>query len=118
MLIYSSNADADRAFLRDILGFGFVDAHEGWLIFALPPAETGVHPADPAANAEDYRGQLPASMYFMTQDINAAIAELRAKGVECGEAKDEGWGISSWFGLPSGGRLGMYQPRHPLAIKL
>ncbi|MCC7478059.1 extradiol dioxygenase [bacterium] len=126
MLIYSSDPAADRAFLRDVLKLDFADAGEGWLIFGLPPAEVGVHPlggeqegeaAQAEGGARPWGDTLMASMFFMAADISAAVAELRAKGVDCGEPQDEGWGISSWFALPSGGRLGMYQPRHPLAIK-
>lgn len=108
-LIYSKDADKDRAFLRDVLGFKSVDAGEGWLIFKLPPAEVGVHPADAS-------GETPVELYLMCDDVEKTIAELRAKGVECSEPQDQGWGILTSITLPSGGKLGMYQPRHPTAI--
>jgi catechol 2,3-dioxygenase-like lactoylglutathione lyase family enzyme len=107
-LIYTSDAEKDRAFMRDVLGFKGVDAGEGWLIFKLPPAELGVHPSDSAETSSE--------LYLMCDDVNASIAELRAKGVECSEPQDQGWGILTNITLPSGGKLGMYQPRHPTAI--
>jgi catechol 2,3-dioxygenase-like lactoylglutathione lyase family enzyme len=107
-LLYSNDAEKDRAFLRDVLGFKGVDAGEGWLIFALPPAEVGVHPADGNAGQTE--------LYLMCEDVKATIAELNAKGISCSEPRDQGWGILTHISLPSGGKLGMYQPRHATAI--
>lgn len=107
-LIYSNDAEKDRAFMRDVLGFKGVDAGEGWLIFTLPPAELGVHPADGNAGHTE--------LYLMCEDINATIADLRTKGIACTEPEDQGWGILTSIALPSGGKLGMYQPRHETAI--
>jgi catechol 2,3-dioxygenase-like lactoylglutathione lyase family enzyme len=106
-LIYSKDAEKDRAFFRDVLGFKAVDAGEGWLIFALPPAEMCVHPAE---------GEESHELYLMCDDVEKTIEELNAKGVECSEVHDAGWGLLTSITLPGGGKLGMYQPRHPMAI--
>ena len=107
-LIYTTDAAADRAFFRDVLGLEHVDAHDGWLIFALPPAELGVHPTD---------GEPQHELYLMCDDITATMAELRAKGVEfTGLPTDAGFGQLAGIRLPGGGTLGIYQPRHPTAF--
>ncbi|TIP93839.1 MAG: extradiol dioxygenase [Mesorhizobium sp.] len=108
MIIYSTDAEADRAFFRNVLRFPAVDAGEGWLIFALPPAEIAVHPAAEVDSHE---------VYLMCEDINATIQELKSHDVECTSVTDEGWGLLTHVSLPSGGSLGLYQPRHPLAHK-
>jgi catechol 2,3-dioxygenase-like lactoylglutathione lyase family enzyme len=107
-LLYTTDAEKDRAFMRDVLGFKGVDAGEGWLIFKLPPAELGVHPSEDAETSSE--------IYLMCDDVEKTIAELRAKGTECSEPQDHGWGILTNITLPSGGKLGMYQPRHATAI--
>jgi hypothetical protein len=109
LLLYTSDADADRAFLRDVLKFPNVDAGHGWLIFALPPAEIAVHPADAAPHAE---------LYLMCDDVRAQVKTLEAKGITCGELQTERWGIRTAITLPSGAHLGLYQPTHPTAIKI
>lgn len=103
VVIYSSDADADRAFFRDILGFEHVDVGDGWLIFALPPSEVAVHPAQQSGTHE---------LYLMCDDVEACRSELRAKDVTVGEVADEGWGLLSSLTLPGGGRVGFYEPRH------
>jgi len=108
VIVYSKDADADRAFLKDVLGFSSVDAGHGWLIFALPPAEAAVHPA-----AENGRHEL----YFMCDDLKAEIAALAAKGVQCSKVVQERWGSITMLQLPGGGQLGLYQPKHPMAIQ-
>jgi catechol 2,3-dioxygenase-like lactoylglutathione lyase family enzyme len=108
-IMYSKAADANRAFFRDVLGFPWVDAGHGWLIFAAPPAELAVHPAE--GDVEDYH-----EMYMMCDDVDATAADLRAKGVEVGAIHDRGWGRLTGIPLPSGEMLGLYEPRHPLAI--
>lgn len=111
-LIYSKDADAVRDFLRDKIGLPFVDAGGGWLIFALPPAEVGVHPSD---GAGDGRHEL----YLMCDDLEATMAELTAKGVEFdGGVHDEDWGREIAIKLPDGGTLGLYQPKHATAYDL
>jgi catechol 2,3-dioxygenase-like lactoylglutathione lyase family enzyme len=103
VVIYSRNPDADRAFLRDVLGLPHVDVGGGWLIFGLPPAEVAVHPSD-RNDAHEF--------YLMCADINAFIAGATARGVDCDPVKDEGWGLLSRVRLPGGGLLGIYEPRH------
>jgi hypothetical protein len=116
LLLYSDDPAADRAFFRDVLGFASVDAGRGWLIFALPPAEVAVHPADDAAgNASDLAR---TDLYLMCDDLEATIASLAAREIVCGPVSRERWGIRTTVRLPGGGALGLYQPLHPVAIGL
>lgn len=108
-IIYSKDAEADRKFFDEVLGFKSVDAGGGWLIFALPPAEVAFHPG-----AENNKHEL----YFMCKDINAELESLKAKGVKCGDLHDEPWGILSMITLPGGGEVGLYQPKHPMAVEI
>jgi predicted enzyme related to lactoylglutathione lyase len=108
-IVFSQDADGVRAFFRDTLGLSSVDAGGGWLIFALPPAELGVHPTDEAAHHE---------LYLMCDDIEATIRELKAKGVEfVGGVTDARFGRMTSFKLPGGTELALYQPKHPTAIQ-
>lgn len=107
-ILYSKKADKDRAFFKDILGFDSVDAGEGWLIFAAPPAELAVHPSD----GEEYH-----ELYLMCDDIKKTSAALEKKKVKMAPVRDYGWGLMSAITLPSGGTLGLYEPRHKMAIK-
>jgi len=109
IIVYSKDAEADRMFLRDVLGFKSVDAGHGWLIFALPPAEAAVHPA-----AENGAQEL----YFMCDDVKAEVASLAAKGVSCSEIQEQRWGSITNIRLPGGGEIGLYQPKHPTALDL
>jgi catechol 2,3-dioxygenase-like lactoylglutathione lyase family enzyme len=109
VIIYSKDAAADRAFLRDVLGFTSVDAGHGWLIFALPPAEVAVHPAEQNERPE---------LYFMCNDLKAEIAVLGNKGVRCSDVQEARWGSIVKVPLPGGGEVGLYQPRHPIAVPL
>lgn len=102
-IIYSSNAEADRALLRDVLGLPNVDVGQGWLIFALPPGEVAVHPSDKNDVHE---------LYLMTDDIRAFVDDMKKRNVVCSEPNDQGWGILTNLTLPGGGKLGIYQPRH------
>lgn len=102
-IIYSTDAGRDRAFLRDVLGLQSVDAGEGWLIFALPPAEVAIHPGDRNDVHE---------LYLLTDDIEGLIARLRERGVGCAASEDRGWGLLTKVTLPGGGTLGIYEPRH------
>ena len=112
-LLYTSEPEKLRAMLRDVFGFSHVDAGGGWLIFALPPAELGVHPAEGPTYESGVRHQLT----FMCDDINATIADLRGKGVDVkGEPQDEGYGITVTLGLPGGVDVMLYEPRHAVAI--
>ncbi len=110
VILYSTNAESDRAFIRDVLGFAGVDAGDSWLIFKLPPAEIAVHPSDEPGKHE---------FYFMCDDIEKMLADLTAKGVEISHpVSDEGWGLLASIKLPSGSDLSIYQPRHPTAYDL
>src|SRR5262249_52259651 len=107
-LIYTKDADAVRAFLRDVLGWPYVDSGGGWLIFAMPPAEVGVHPSD---------GEGVHELHLMCDDLDATMAELAAKGVEfTGDVGEQEYGRTATIKLPGGGSLGLYQPKHPIAL--
>ena len=108
VIVYSTDAEADRVFIRDLLGTPSVDAGGGWLIVALPPAEIAVHPTRDAPKHE---------LYLMCDDIEGTVSELTANGVTVGDISDEGWGRLATLLLPSGGSLGVYQPRHPIAAR-
>ncbi len=109
IIIYSKDAEADRAFFKDVLGFDSVDAGRGWLIFALPPAEVAFHPNDENDKHE---------FYLMCKDIHAEVDSLKAQGVKCSEIHDEPWGLLTMITLPGGGEVGVYEPKHPMAIKM
>jgi hypothetical protein len=112
-LLYTSEPDAVRAIFRDVFGWSHVDDGQGWLIFALPPAEVGVHPAEGPTFGSGVRHQLT----LMCDDVVATSAELRAKGLEIrGEPQDEGWGITTTIVLPGDLEIMLYQPRHSTAI--
>src|SRR5262245_40839224 len=104
-VIYTRNANADRAFFRDVLGFPCVDAGDGWLIFAAPPSEVACHPAESNGKQE---------LYLMCDDIQKEIARLATRSVRCGTVSDEGWGLLTTIRLPGGSDLGLYEPRHPI----
>jgi catechol 2,3-dioxygenase-like lactoylglutathione lyase family enzyme len=107
VIVYSRDAAADRVFLRDILGLSSVDAGHGWLIFALPPAEAAVHPAEQSSGHE---------LYFMCDDLKAEISSLREKGIECSDVQEARWGSVTKILLPGGAEIGLYQPKHPIAL--
>lgn len=116
-LLYSKDADADRAFFRDVLGFRSVDAGEGWLIFALPPSELAVHPTESSfVQRHADHELLGAVLYLMCDDLQAVVKQLAAKRVSCTPAQEAPWGFFTIVGLPSGGSIGLYQPTHPTAI--
>ena len=105
-IVFSPEAEKVRAFFADVLGLPSADAGGGWLIFALPPAELAVHPADGGGHHE---------LYLMCDDIQATLGELRGKGVEVTrDVSDQGWGLLAAIGLPDGSELPIYEPRHPL----
>jgi catechol 2,3-dioxygenase-like lactoylglutathione lyase family enzyme len=103
VVVYSGDAEADRAFFRDILGFPSVDAGHGWLIFGLPAAEAAFHPGE--GNAHEF--------YLMCDDLANEIATLHAKGVGCAEVVEARWGSITRISLPGGGKIGLYEPKHP-----
>jgi predicted enzyme related to lactoylglutathione lyase len=112
VLIYTPEPDALRAVFRDVFDWRHVDAGDGWLIFALPPAEVGVHPSDGPPVAGGARHELT----LMCDDMAATVEGLRTKGVEVrGEPQDQGWGITTTLVLPGGVEMMLYQPRHPTA---
>ena len=104
-IVFSTQADKVRAFFVDVLGLPSADAGEGWLIFALPPAELAVHPADGDSHHE---------LYLMCDDIHATLADLSGKGAEVArDVTDQGWGLLAAIRLPDGSEFPIYQPRHP-----
>jgi hypothetical protein len=107
-ILYSRDAEADRAFFRDVLGFPSVDAGRGWLIFALPPAEAAIHPSD---------GNDAHELYLICDDVEAEMKTLAEKGVACSPLENQRWGSITRIALPGGGKVGLYQPRHPIAFK-
>ena len=109
VVVYSQDAEADRVFFRDTLGFKSVDAGHGWLIFALPPAEAAFHPDE-----ENDRHEL----YFMCDDLKAEMSALKKKGVACSDVQKERWGSITKIRLPGGGQIGLYQPKHAMALAL
>ncbi|HET9139304.1 VOC family protein [Actinophytocola sp.] len=109
-IMYATDAEAARGFLRDVLGLSHVDAGDGWLIFRSPPAELAVHPAEQPGRHE---------LYLMCDDLEATIADLTGKGVEfTGGISDQGWGRLTTLRVPGAGEIGLYQPRHPTAYDL
>jgi len=110
VIMYSQDAEADRVFIRDVLGFAGVDAGDGWMIFKLPPAEIAVHPTEGPAKHE---------LYLMCDNLESVLAGLTARGVEIAHpVSDEGWGLLASIRLPSGADLSLYEPRHPVAYNL
>ncbi len=109
VVLYSKDAEADRAFFREVLGFASVDAGEGWLIFKLPPTEAAVHPAE--GNAE-------RQLYLMCDDLEAEMSALRGRGVQCSDSQETRSGSVANVRLPGGGEIGLYQPKHPTALNL
>jgi len=109
VIVYSKDADADRAFFKDVLGFSSVDVGHGWLIFELPPAEVAFHTADENNQHE---------LYLMCDDLKVAMSALDAKGIHCSEAQELRWGLVTKMKLPGGGDLGLYQPKHARATSV
>ena len=102
-IIYSTNPEADRALLRDVLKLPHVDVGRGWLIFGLPPAEVAVHPSDKNDVHE---------LYFMCDDVKKFVGTMKDHNISCAEIQDQGWGVLTHLTLPGGGKIGVYEPRH------
>ena len=108
IIVYSKDPEADRSFFRNVLKFDSVDAGYGWLIFALPPAEAAFHPSEKNDLHE---------LYFMCDDLTSTMESLKRKDVKLGPVKEERWGSLTTISLPGGGKIGLYQPKHPTAIE-
>jgi hypothetical protein len=108
LVIESKKPDADRAFFRDILGFAYVDAGDGWLIFRLPKAEVALHPIDNNNNGKQHQ-----ELYLICDDLKKEMATLQSKGVKCSKVANARWGEITKIKLPGGSEIGLYQPRHP-----
>jgi catechol 2,3-dioxygenase-like lactoylglutathione lyase family enzyme len=104
VILYSTNAEADRAFFRDVLECPFVDAGHGWLIFALPPAEPAIHPAEGGGTHD---------LYLTCDDLAALMAQMSEHGLTCSDPQTERWGRITDLTLPGGGTIGVYEPMHP-----
>jgi len=110
IVIYSKDAEADRAFFRDVIGFPSVDAGHGRLIFALPPVEAAFHPADETSGGHE--------LYLMCDDLQSEMASLATKNVQCSAVQEARWGSITKIQLPGGGEVGLYQPKHATALGL
>jgi catechol 2,3-dioxygenase-like lactoylglutathione lyase family enzyme len=109
VVIYTKDAEADRAFFRDVLKLSSVDAGHGWLIFAMPPAEAAFHDSD----NNDWQ-----ELYFMCDDISETLKDLESKNVKVSDVNEQRWGRLATFTLPGGGKIGIYEPKHPSPLKL
>ncbi|HEY1897482.1 MAG TPA: extradiol dioxygenase [Terracidiphilus sp.] len=119
LLLNSVDPEADRAFFRDVLDLPHVDAGHGWLIFALPPAEVAIHPAEKGlTQPQEGQNLAAATVYLMCDNLRETLDMLIARGVEHGEIQEARWGVVSSIRLPGGTHLGLYEPHHPLAIPL
>ena len=107
VIIHTRDPESDRAFFRDVLQFPSVDAGQDWLIFALPPAEAAFHPGE---NNDAHE------LYFMCDDLKASMKSLQKRKVKCGPVQEVRWGSLTSISLPGGGKIGLYQPKHPVAI--
>ena len=119
LLLYSKDPDLDRTFFRDVLELKSIDAGGGWLIFRLPSSEMGIHPGSGefAQNHGEF-DLVGTVLYFLCDDLNETMASLQTKGVICSSTMDAEWGTATTVPLPSGGRIGLYQPKHALALDL
>ena len=109
IVIYTKDPEADRAFFRDVLKFSSVDAGHGWLIFAMPPVEAAFHDSEKNGQHE---------LYLMCDDIAATLKDLKSKNVKVSDVNEQRWGKLATFTLPGGGKIGIYQAKHPSPLKL
>ena len=118
-LLYSKDPEADRAFLRYVLGFRSVEAAKGWLIFALPPAEIAVHPSEAEwAPPNSVDGVTGVALYLLCDDLASTMRSLQAKQVSFSPTAEAQWGTVTTFPLPSGAKIGLYEPKHRTALGL
>jgi hypothetical protein len=117
-LLYSKDPERDREFLRDVLEFHSVDAGRSWLIFALPPAEIAVHPSEEPAAPNTDDGVVGVSLYLMCDDLRSTMRSLEAKKASFAPVEEARWGTVTTLALPSGAKIGLYQPKHPTALEL
>lgn len=119
VIMYADDAEQARAFLRDVLKWPHIDVHDGWLIFRTPPAELGVHPADPSGGPGQSAPGGHHEIFLMCDDLEATMADLTARGVEFTTGVEQaGFGRLTRFRIPGAGEMGLYQPRHPTAYDL
>jgi catechol 2,3-dioxygenase-like lactoylglutathione lyase family enzyme len=124
IILSSKDAEADRAFFRDVLNLSYVDAGHGWLIFAMPPLEAAFHGSENAGSetagseSNDSENVGRHELYFMCNDIAATLKDLQAKNVKVSDVSEQRWGRLATFTLPGGGKIGIYEPRHPSPLKL
>ena len=119
ILFYSHDPEADRRFFTEVLGLRSVDVGHNWLIFAMPPAEAAIHPADSESSQPQADHKLISSvLYLMCDDLQSQIAELKKKDVICSAVEEARWGSVTTIPLPSGSALGLYQPKHQTALNL
>jgi predicted enzyme related to lactoylglutathione lyase len=118
-LLYSKDPEADRAFFREVLEFPFVDIGHGWMIFGVSPAEAAIHPVD-GDFSRQHAGDdlLGAVLYLMCDDLDSMVSSLNNKNVSCTAVQKAPWGTLTHITLPSGGKIGLYQPAHPTALNL
>jgi hypothetical protein len=117
-LLFSKDPEADRAFFKTVLEFPSVDLGDGWLLFALPPAELAVHPGDGEfVQMHAEHPMLGALLYLMCDDLGSVIGSLKSKGVACANPVEAEWGISTSIRLPSGGEIGLYHPTHRTMVE-
>jgi hypothetical protein len=105
VIVFSSNANADAAFLRDVMELPHVDAGEGFLIFGLPPAEVAMHEAEATGSGKH-------ELYLICRDVHAFVDEMRARSIACDDIAERGWGSVTSMTLPSGLKLGVYEAHH------
>ncbi len=105
-IIFSKHPEADRAFIKEVLGLPSIDAGEGWLIFKSPPAEVAVHP---------YKRNNVHQLYLMCEDVDQFMADMKQRGIACEPLVEAEWGRLTYISLPGGGKLGVYQPKHARA---
>jgi hypothetical protein len=117
-LLHSRDPEADRGFFQDVLGFPAVDVGHGWLIFGMPPAEAAIHPMDASTKPLARNAMLDAVLYLMCDDLSTVITMLQSKNVICTKIQETNWGGLTTIPLPSGGSVGLYQPKHATALHL